>query len=221
MAVRAKRTEGRNQGRDIDHCPFRRPCEPRSVIRPLLDGRFTTIPGAASNEPHAMPILTHLTPEKDARSIRRSGIRATVTGHTMPSGVFCMPVLPDYFASHQWLRELKRRGQRTMVAVDFRLRSDEPAWFGLYGRPHTEMTVGRAVGMLMEARDRRGFEVIIPRPIGSDEILRIRTPRQVAGWRYKPDAHGVPPCPCRVCLPRGTIKSARARRRLDPTGERY
>jgi hypothetical protein len=168
-----------------------------------------------------MPILTHLTPEEEARAIRRSGIRAATAGYGTPRGVFCMPILPDYFATHQWLRELKRRGQRTMVAVDFRLRSDEPAWFGLYGRRHTEITVGRAIEMLMETGDARGFEVIIPRPIRSEEILRIRTPRQVIGWRYQPDAHGVHPCPCRVCLPRGTIKSARARRRLDPAGERY
>jgi hypothetical protein len=168
-----------------------------------------------------MPMLTHLTSEKDAKAIRRSGIRAATGGYGTPRGVFCMPILPDYFATHQWLRELKRWGQRTLVAVDFRLLSDEPAWFGPYGRPHAETTVGRAIGMLMGAGDVRGFEVIIPRPIRSAEILRIRTPRQMIGWRYQPDTHGRRPCPCRVCLPKGTIKSARVRRRLDPTGERY
>ena len=133
-----------------------------------------------------------------------------------------MPILPDYFATHQWLRELKRRpGRRTMAAVDFRLRSDEPAWFGHYGDRHREMTVGRAIGILLRTKDRRGFEVIIPRPIRAGEILRVRTPRQVIGWRYQPDAHGKPPCPCRACLPRGTIRSAQTRRRLDPMGERY
>jgi hypothetical protein len=168
-----------------------------------------------------MPILTHLTADKDAKAIRRSGIRAASAGYGTPRGVFCMPILPDYFATHQWLRELKRRGQRTMVAVDFRLRSDEPAWFGRYGRRHTETTVGRAIGMLMETGDARGFEIIIPRPVRSVEILRIRTPQQVIGWRYQPDAHRTRPCPCQACLPKGTIKSSRTRLRLDPTGERY
>ena len=168
-----------------------------------------------------MPVLTHLTPEKDAGAIRRSGIRAASAGYGTPRGVFCMPILPDNFATHQWLRERKRRGERTMVAVDFRLRSDEPAWLGRHGRRHTEITVGGAVGMLMETADPRGFEIIIPRPIRSEEILRIRTPRQVVGWRYKPDAHGVRPCPCRVCLPKGTIKSSRTRLRLDPSGDLY
>jgi hypothetical protein len=168
-----------------------------------------------------MPILTHLTSEKDAKAIDRSGIKAASPGHGTPKGVFCMAIMLDYFTTHQWLRELKRRGQRTLVAVDFRLRSDERAWFGHYGRPHAETTVGRAIGMLMETEDSRGFEIIIPRPIRSDEILRIRMIRQVIGWRYKPDAHGIKPCPCRACMPRGTIKSSHLRWRLDPTGEGY
>jgi hypothetical protein len=169
----------------------------------------------------SMPIFTHLAPEKDAKAIDRTGIKAASSGHGTPKGVFCMAIMPNYFATHQWLRELKRRGDRTMVAVDFRLRSAERAWFGHYGRPHSETTVGRAIRMLMETDDSRGFEFIIPRPIRKDEILRIRMIRQVIGWRYKPDAHGKKPCPCRVCLPRGTIKSSQLRRRLDPTGELY
>lgn len=168
-----------------------------------------------------MPILTHLTPEKAARPILRAGIRAISHGLGTPEGVFCMPILPDDFATHQWLREVKRCGQRTVVAVDFRLPSDEPAWVGHYGRPHAETTVGRAIGMLMRLADRRGFEVIVPRAIRKDEILRVRTPRQVIGWRYWPEAHGNRPCPCRACQPRGTIRSRRLRQRLDPTGERY
>ncbi len=168
-----------------------------------------------------MPILVHLAPEKVAKAIRRTGIRAASAGYGTPSGVFCMPILPDHFASYQWLRELKRGGQRTLVAVTFRLRSDEPAWFGHYGRPHAETTVGRAIGAMMTATDALGFEVVVPRRIRSDEILRVRTPRQVVGWRYQPNAHRTPPCPCRVCLPKGTINSSRVRRRLDPTGEIY
>jgi hypothetical protein len=97
----------------------------------------------------SMPILTHLAPEKDAKAIDRTGIKAASSGHGTPKGVFCMAIMPNYFATHQWLRELKRRGDRTMVAVDFRLRSAERAWFGHYGRPHSETTVGRAIRMLL------------------------------------------------------------------------
>jgi hypothetical protein len=97
----------------------------------------------------SMPILTHLAPEKDAKAIDRTGIKAASSSHGTPKGVFCMAIMPNYFATHQWLRELKRRGDRTMVAVDFRLRSAERAWFGHYGRPHSETTVGRAIRMLL------------------------------------------------------------------------
>jgi hypothetical protein len=156
-----------------------------------------------------MPILSHLTSANDAASIRRTGIKAVSLGRGTPRGVFCMPRLPDYFASHQWLRELKRRGQRTIVAVDFRLPSDEPVWVGRFHEQHRGI-------------DARGFEVVVPRSIRRDEILRVRTPSQVLGWRYSPDAHGRrPTCACRVCLPKGTIKSRRLRQRLDPTGESY
>ncbi len=50
-----------------------------------------------------MAILVHLAPEKLGARFLKSGIR---------KGVYCMPLLPNYYASHQWLRELKRGGQR-------------------------------------------------------------------------------------------------------------
>lgn len=169
-----------------------------------------------------MPVLIHLTSSKDAASIRRAGIKAVSAARDTPVGVFCMPSLPDRFATHQWLRELKRRGQRTVVAVDFRLPPGEPVWIGRYHQGHREMPLGRAVGMLMREADALGFEVVVPRAIRRDEVIRVRTPSQVLGWRYSPDAHGRrPTCACRVCLPKGTIKSRRLRRRLDPTGESY
>lgn len=169
-----------------------------------------------------MPMLVHLAPENTAKAIHRAGIRAaptTVAG--VPRGVFCMPMLPNYFATHQWLRELKRGGQRTIAAIDFRLHADEPALFGHYGRAHAETTVGRAIGALMEMEDSQGFEIVIPRSIRRDEILRIRALRQVIGWRHRPGSHRARPCPCRVCLPKGGIKSSRFRKQLDPDGELY
>ena len=169
-----------------------------------------------------MPILTHLTPEKDASSIRRSGIKAISSGWGTPKGVFCMPRLPNFLVTHQWLRELKRGGHRTIIGVDFRLSSHEPVWVGHYGQIHEEMSVGRAIGLLMTIPNPFGFEVIVPRPIRPDELIRVRTLRQVLGWRYHPDAHGKrPTCTCRVCLPKGLIKSRRLRQRLDPKGEKY
>ncbi|WP_406696779.1 hypothetical protein V5E97_37905 [Singulisphaera sp. Ch08] len=169
-----------------------------------------------------MPILTHLTSEKHAGSIRRSGIRASTVGFDAPRGVFCMAILPDYLIAHEWLRELKRRGQRTIVGVDFRIPSDEPVSVGHFNRSHDETTLGQAIGMLMGTTDAVGFEIIVPRSIRRDEIFRVRKVRQVLGWRHFPDAHGKrPTCACRMCLPKGTIKSRRLRNHLDPTGENY
>lgn len=166
-----------------------------------------------------MPILTHLAPEKSAGSIRRSVIKAASWASATTHGVFCMPILPNYLATHQWLQELKGRGQRTIVAIDFRLRSEEIVWFGHYGRPHEEMSLGRAIGLLMKVSDALGFEVIVPRSIYPDEIIRVRRPSQILGWRYYPGSHGRrPTCACRMCLPKGAIKSRRLRDQLDPTG---
>ncbi len=168
-----------------------------------------------------MPILVHITSDVEARAAVRAGLRAASGAFDTPRGVYCMPMLPSYFATHQWHRELKRRGRKIMTAVDFRLPDDDPVWFGRYSGPHRETTVGRAIGDLLRERDPRGFELIVPRRILPREILRLRTPHRVVGWRYRPDAHGKPLCPCRVCLPRGAPNSRRTRRRLDPTGERY
>ena len=66
-----------------------------------------------------MTMLVHITPAKNTRAIRRSGIRAVSGGHEGVSGVYCLPVLPSYQITHQWVRELRRGGQRTLVAVYF------------------------------------------------------------------------------------------------------
>src|SRR4051794_33261043 len=47
--------------------------------------------------------FTHLAREKDSTRILRSGIRAGKLGDDA-FGVYAMPVLPNFFASHQWLR---------------------------------------------------------------------------------------------------------------------
>lgn len=169
-----------------------------------------------------MPILTHLASEKSSGSIRRSGIKAASSATGTPNGVFCMPIMPNVLVSHQWLRELKRRGQRTILAIDFRLRSEEMIWFGHYGSSHANISLGRAIGILMRSPDALGWEVIIPRSIRPGEIIRVRRPSQVLGWRYFPKSHERrPTCACRICLPKGSIKSRRLRDRLDPTGEDY
>ena len=75
-----------------------------------------------------MARFTHLAREKDEPAIRRGGIKPTRV-HDI-EGVYAMPVLPNYFASHQWLRELRRLGSTPLVAIDFVVPDDEPVKAG-------------------------------------------------------------------------------------------
>jgi hypothetical protein len=160
-----------------------------------------------------MAMFIHLAPETKAKAILRSGLRLPrrIAGRTR--AVHALPLTRNYALSHQWLRELKRSGQRTFVAVHFRLPDDELVELGHYGRPHRRMTAAEAVAVMMKAADAEGYEVRIFRAVGPKEIHAVRAIRQVLGWRYFPGAHGRRPCPCPVCLPRGEIRSRRIRER--------
>lgn len=148
-----------------------------------------------------MTMLVHITAAKHTRSMRRSGIRAVSGGHDDISGVYCLPVLPSYQITHQWVRELRRGGQRTLVAVYFRVPDDEPVQVGHYSRFPAEMASAEASALIAAQQDARGYEFFVARPIRADEIHRIRAVNQVTGWRYMPDAHGRPPCACPICNP--------------------
>ncbi len=160
-----------------------------------------------------MPICVHLTPEKAARDIKRSGIKA-VQGLDGLKGIYCMPVMPNYYASHQWLRELKRgHGQSPLVAVDFRLPRDEIVFVGHYSHPHARLTVSEAASVIMSADDPRGYEIFLPRSVLETEIHKIRSVSQVIGWRFYPDSNGRKPCVCCIC--RGEYGARKLRDRLN------
>src|SRR5262252_5945174 len=117
-----------------------------------------------------MPILVHIADARNARSIERAGLKPSRWRGPDRRGVYGMPVLPNYFVSHQWMRELKRRGPRTMVGVYFKVPDREAVLVGHYGRQHTPMTASRAVRVIMDAADARGYEVLLPRKIEAQEI---------------------------------------------------
>lgn len=142
-----------------------------------------------------MPTLVHITDEKNAARIERSGIALSKWRRV----IYFMPVLQNHFISHQWLRELKRRGARVLVGVYFRLPSDETVWAGKYNEPHQQVPLGEAIGMLRSLPDPLGFEMFIERKILPGEIARVRHLPQKVGWRYKPRVHGTKPCPCSAC----------------------
>lgn len=160
-----------------------------------------------------MAQLVHLTPEKNARRIRRAGIAMGDSSGSRP-GVYCTPVLPSYTLSYQWLRELRRGGQRAFVAVHFRIDDDQPVRVGHYNDINPlRTTAAEAIGAIWHCDDPRGYEIVVPRPIRPSELTKVRRFSQVNGWRYFPDAHGRRPCTCPVCLTRGEYKAADIRRR--------
>lgn len=147
-----------------------------------------------------MAMFVHLTPEKTAKAIVRNGISRIRKSQRHPSGIFAMPVTRNFYVSHQWLRELKRRGQGPIVGIYFRIADEEIVWVGHYNQPHESMTAARALALISDQRTPEGYQVIVPRRIGCSEIHRVRRLSQVLGWRYQPGAHGKKPCPCPICV---------------------
>src|SRR5688500_913324 len=143
-----------------------------------------------------MPTLVHLANEKDADRILHGGIKSG----KYSQGVYCMPVLPDFYVSHQWLRELKRNGAKTYIGIYFRLPSNELVHAGRYNHPHRHITLGEAIKEIIELEDPLGYELIIDRKIEPKEITSIKHLPQNVGWRYVPGSKGKKPCPRGVCL---------------------
>lgn len=157
-----------------------------------------------------MASFVHLTDARAIKKILRGGIRAerTVAGERV---VFCVPVVPNFQTTFQWLRELKRRGYRTSAAVQFKLRDDESVRVGKYAQPHADMTAAEAVAFFQGAADARGYEVLVPRAIRPGEIARIRSLPQIIGWRFYPEAKGNEP----LWAAPGSYNAARIRRAFE------
>jgi hypothetical protein len=168
-----------------------------------------------------MAMFVHLAPADRVEKIRRNGIRRLRKANAAhPGGVFAVPVTQNFLISHQWLRELRRRGTRTFVGVYFRIPDETKVWLGHYGQTHVEMTAAAAVGAFRTAEDRQGWQVVIPDGIEAKQIHRIRELPQVLGWRYSPTAKGKPPfCGCDFCV-RGDYGAAKLRQRYREIMER-
>ncbi|MFI5643216.1 HEAT repeat domain-containing protein [Kitasatospora sp. NPDC051705] len=166
-----------------------------------------------------MAMFVHLTAAANAPRIRRAGIRADSRGQGGARGLYCFPVLPSYPLTHQWLRELARFGARgPLVAVHLRLDDAQPVLAGHYRdraqAAQQRLPAAEAVRRIGALADPRGWEVFVPRAAGPREVHRIRPVPQVAGWRYRPDAHGTRPCTCYGCRIRGEYGGRRLRERL-------
>jgi hypothetical protein len=159
-----------------------------------------------------MATFIHVTSVKQVRGIRNTGIKAHRTRWAeIPVGVYALPVVPDFAQTHQWVREMKYwAGQRIMYGVNFRIPDSTSVWIGRYNQVHRKVTAADAVACFMDGKASLGYEVIIPRSIAAKEIRRIRYMSKLVGWRYRPDAHGMQPCPCDYCR-QSTFKARRIR----------
>src|SRR5215470_16693587 len=117
-----------------------------------------------------MAIFVHLTSEKNIKAILRNGISRIRKQSNRPYGIFAMPVTRNFYISHQWLRELKRRGGNTIVGVYFRVPDEETVWVGHYNQAHQQMTAVEAAALMTTTENREGYEVIVPRRIDKKEI---------------------------------------------------
>jgi len=130
--------------------------------------------------------------------------------------VYATPVDPNFTVAHQWVRELKRNGIRTMVAIQFRIPDDEVVRVGRYGTVSLEMTAAQAIAAFKEQGLGLGHEILKPRKIKASELVRSYVPRQLIGWRYSPESLGKKPCGCEWCQ-RGNIKGRKLRERYEAT----
>ena len=170
-----------------------------------------------------MPRFIHLAPEPLAKRIRRHGIQPTrvrswLSRYGMDEFdrlVWAFPVTPSFAISHQWLRELKRDGVRTMVAVTFRIHDDQPVLARHYRAEPRKMTAAEAAGLIFSQPEPLGYEVMIPRRIKPCEIVAVRNVPQKLGWRTIPGVQSPTVCSCPMCVPAGTVKSARRRAQFE------
>jgi len=128
--------------------------------------------------------------------------------------VFCFPVLPDFFQTHQWLHELRRRSRVKLCGVYFRIPDEELVHCGHFGSAHNRVTAVQAVATAKGAT--LGTEVIVPRTVSRGEILRVKTLPQIVGWRHYPEAKG-----SELLWPQaGTYGARRLRDRITETDRR-
>lgn len=156
-----------------------------------------------------MATLVHLADEKDAESIKKNGIKI----NKYRNGIFCMPVLPNFYVTHQWLRELKRNGVKTLVGVYFKLDNKSMVYASKYNEQHNYITLEQAIKEIKSLEDPLGYELIIERKILPSEITKIKNLPQNIGWRYNP-ATRKRFCNCSYCL-KGSIGAKRIREKYD------
>lgn len=160
-----------------------------------------------------MALFVHLTEEKNRNSILSNGIKQEkIHYEDVFRGVFCMPVISDFYATHQWLREIKmNRSANNIIGVYFKIPDDETVFYGQYRTELTKSTAAQAHKAFNENEDKMGFQVIVARKITKREITKTKNLPQVIGWRHFPNAHETTRCLCPACLLKGTYGASRTK----------
>jgi hypothetical protein len=155
-----------------------------------------------------MVSFIHIADKNDEQAILQNGITA-IKRRTGVRGVYATPVVPNFATTHQWARELKRRGVKTLICVQFKIPDDESVLVGKYNGDKLQMTAAEALGAVRDHTDPMGLEVVIPRNVTWMEIRRTYLAPRITGWRYYPGAKGKRPfCHCKWCN-RGEIRAKR------------
>lgn len=164
-----------------------------------------------------MVMLVHIAPAKLAPRIRRGGLRPGdgLFGGYKGDAIYAFPVLRSYTLTHQWTREILKWRRQPMVGVYFRVPDDEPVEFGHFNSGLITLPAAAAAGEVHKAKDPRGFQIILRRPVERKEINRIAPVRGVTGWRHVPDAHLRTLCGCPVCVRRGEPGGRKLRERFE------
>ena len=155
-----------------------------------------------------MVSFIHIADKNEQSSIVKNGIKC-VKRKTRLNGVYAFPIVPNYSTTHQWARELRRRGIRTLICVQFKIPNAEHVFIGKYNGEKLKLTANAALAAVLMHNDPKGLEVIVPRKIRPKEISRMYLAPRITGWRYYPTAKGKKPfCHCKFCN-RGEIRARR------------
>jgi hypothetical protein len=153
--------------------------------------------------------FVHLADSSKIGRITKAGISVSRTRIDGVKGFYCTPVCRDYYRTHQWLRELKRTGVKSIHAVQFQIDPDALVWVGQYNGEHIKVRAAEAARIFQEHTSGLGLEVVIPARLHKSSIKRVYMPSQVIGWRFSPESKGKKPfCGCKFCN-RGEINAYR------------
>ena len=150
-----------------------------------------------------MATFVHIFPAAEQKKIISLGIKPSkIHYEEVPKGIFCMPVIQDFYATHQWVREMMRV-HKNLLAVYFRIPDTQEVWYGHYNSKHEKMTANFAIESFSKAKDKMGYQVILPCAVTSSEIIKIKKLPPM-GWRYYPEAKGKKlTCFCPSCITKG------------------